>query len=615
MPPKKAKKKKKSKKELQAELERQQEELRKAEEEERKRREEEERRAEEENKRRQEEEHHRRSEEAARLEVEDKSLSQWHAERREQLKRLDTMLHREEEWKKYIACNPRPDPSIEKELTAYITSLTESEHKTLEETMHACQVTEEIVIDLLKVLAEARESADVAKTEWCFDYLKQLRDLVEYKLDAATADVLQHADEHTNSKNEVQTAAATEHLKLGVWANLATKGFRIKTIDFADLKVTTELPKPLALQILGVRCLFTQFDAVSFLHHCRDYPLGGVFRVELLTLPPQPKRVKGWVMRQITSLSSSIQKIPYPSTDSAASTSTHQPVRVSFHLPEHVLMIEEKPRVALWDSRNIRWSEDGVQEVKFDKSTRIVSLQAARLAPMAVVQDRYRDFPYAEWLLKPIGDRKARLTLQGRRFPVVFEILENGIQLISPAAGFEELKSIRGQVMAPGLLLQALFRTGINLLPDDRDADFLIDQNITLKDSEAEERAYLDISIILPVFTVASSKFNQSRNREKALFRIRETIDYTVKDDSEDAADWQSVLYHSNKCSFVSSNDKDDLCDESIPSGDETHAILEICLRDRCSPEAMSRIKETGNIRFQETVRRTLRMLRLLSFC
>ena len=54
-----------------------------------------------------------------------------------------------------------------------------------------------------------------------------------------------------------------------------------------------------------------------------------------------------------------------------------------------------------------------------------------------------------------------------------------------------ELKHIVDQELHPGMLLKALSKSGIHLMPEDSDAER---GGIHLKDKAAEERAILDIS-------------------------------------------------------------------------------------------------------------------------
>lgn len=104
---------------------------------------------------------------------------------------------------------------------------------------------------------------DAATT--ALSHVVAVRELTQQRLDAVTAHLLQHADELQNAKGEVvicaqsPTGTTTQHpqcaaAKLGLWVNLA-KNPRFKTIQIPQLGITAELPKPLALASIAVRCV------------------------------------------------------------------------------------------------------------------------------------------------------------------------------------------------------------------------------------------------------------------------------------------------------------------------------------------------------------------------
>lgn len=57
----------------------------------------------------------------------------------------------------------------------------------------------------------------------------------------------------------------------------------------------------------------------------------------------------------------------------------------------------------------------------------------------------------------------------------------------------------------PGSLLYKLQKSGINLLPEDQDIE---EAELTLKDSEAEDRAIEDIALAVRGFFIKSSKWS-----------------------------------------------------------------------------------------------------------
>jgi cancer susceptibility candidate protein 1 len=90
--------------------------------------------------------------------------------------------------------------------------------------------------------------------------------------------------------------------------------------------------------------------------------------LELLALPPPPKKVRGWTLRQITPLAYSISKLTYPPSvgigvdtpmnllQSVGQNQLAQqgwpPLKVTYSLPSNVV-IRNLPIVAWWDEVTI----------------------------------------------------------------------------------------------------------------------------------------------------------------------------------------------------------------------------------------------------------------------
>lgn len=93
-----------------------------------------------------------------------------------------------------------------------------------------------------------------------------------------------------------------DSIKVGFWGHLQSKGFRAKSIEFPKIQVDLELPKSIALQsighCIGVRALYSSYDGVRG-KDPSHMSVGGVLRVDLLSIPPFSKRVKGWTIRQV----------------------------------------------------------------------------------------------------------------------------------------------------------------------------------------------------------------------------------------------------------------------------------------------------------------------------
>lgn len=84
---------------------------------------------------------------------------------------------------KFLKCDPLPDPSNEKDLTTFITLWKESTDKNIQEAVENCQVAENVVQAINLILSEALSQYDVAKINWCNEYIDQIRQIILDKYD------------------------------------------------------------------------------------------------------------------------------------------------------------------------------------------------------------------------------------------------------------------------------------------------------------------------------------------------------------------------------------------------------------------------------------------------
>eukprot|EP00976_Prorocentrum_cordatum_P045310 914588-Prorocentrum_minimum.AAC.1 len=87
---------------------------------------------------------------------------------------------------------------------------------------------------------------------------------------------------------------------MGLWVNLA-KNPRQRAVEIEELAFQVELPKSLLLASIAVRLLHVHYDHFTPKAKNEYMAVGGVFTVDLLALPPLPKKVKGWTIRQVRS--------------------------------------------------------------------------------------------------------------------------------------------------------------------------------------------------------------------------------------------------------------------------------------------------------------------------
>ena len=177
------------------------------------------------------------------------------------------------------------------------------------------------------------------------------------------------------------------------------------------------------------------------------------------------------------------------------------------------------------------------------------------LTSLAVIQSRTVDLPYKSWSIRPIGKNLALLTLEGQRFSIEIEIGEDWAALYGDVA--PALAHLQGIRMAPGRLLLELRSCGINIMPEDIDAESCYHRTSNAPDAPAsvkvvlkdlEEQLLPDIASIVPACTVASSVWNRHQPSDCIVFRIQETVGWNqAVEATYDISDWFTVKFETER--------------------------------------------------------------------
>ncbi|XP_053934539.1 dynein axonemal intermediate chain 7 isoform X4 [Cuculus canorus] len=104
-------------------------------------------------------------------------------------------------------------------------------------------------------------------------------------------------------------------------------------------------------------------------------PVGGVYHIDALQLPPQVKQIKDWSMVEL--LDVGLEAFPYPTEE--AEDATHTAIKITLRLSDNVMYFED-PVVARWDAAGL-------------------------------LQDAHLNMPYRAWELQPTGVDEALLTV------------------------------------------------------------------------------------------------------------------------------------------------------------------------------------------------------------
>jgi cancer susceptibility candidate protein 1 len=278
-------------------------------------------------------------------------------------------------------------------------------------------------------------------------------------------------------------------------------------------------------------------------------------------------------------------------------------------------------KISIWDKENQKWTDDDIRgDIDFNKQKKELKFQTTRYAPMALLQSRCTDYPYKDWWLRCVSEDKAILTIWTKRLKMTFEITPLCLSLTHTNLETPELDHLKNRVLAPGYLLAELSNSGIHLMPRDEDAQL---GGLEMKARPAEERAILDVACTVDAFHYRRCKWNQGESAENSgvgmdtiVVRIRENLEYDESFAEDYEPDWKQVMWWSNKVSFVEgTKETDSKCTVRIAENQVTHSILrQTLVPEMCSAKALERCSSVSNIEFIDTVKKTLRLTRLLAF-
>ena len=113
--------------------------------------------------------------------------------------------------------------------------------------------------------------------------------------------------------------------------------------------------------------------------------LGGTIEISLISLPEPVESLKGWLIRPVKNVSSTVETLPYPLPGAAVAIVTTPPFTVKYEIPRHII-INDTPTIRWWDGSVSQWSEEGVAEVTFDSETRTISFQTSKIGTFSALQ-------------------------------------------------------------------------------------------------------------------------------------------------------------------------------------------------------------------------------------
>lgn len=491
------------------------------------------------------------------------------------------------EWNKYLACALQPDGTNEPELVSYMdtwkTRMTMSSDGespgSVSQAIAECSLAQGVVYHLEHLAADAFGREDVAKAESYLGFMHEFQVLMQRQIDCVSRYMTHFADEvlvqqqhdelvsedslkplssTTAPPPQPQSSSSSTELKqvgynaepfqmgMGIWMNFITRGFRNKRIDFSPLPIQIDLPKQVASQHLALRVMSTPYNPLTCLSFNsatagpdpmmdKDFVLGDhVFTVDLLQLPPNVRKIKGWTIRynatptpeprpssqqQLQQRSELVERLSYPLEGMSSSM---LPIKIQFQLSSDCIYDEDNLRVGWWDTKTQSWSEEGIHEVKFHMN--VLNFHTTQLSAFGILQERNYYFQnYVSWSIHTtwVDDghtpEAVVCLVNHANLEIRFRVQAGKCQLAA-AAGLDT--STNNCVVSkhpmmlealtqswhsrPGELLEKLRRKGLYLTPTRDGDDVVFDHAAVAKHPELERRLVQDVARVASAYDVSN---------------------------------------------------------------------------------------------------------------
>nr|XP_013802605.1 PREDICTED: protein CASC1 [Apteryx mantelli mantelli] len=334
-------------------------------------------------------------------------------------------------------------------------------------------------------------------------------------------------------------------------------------------------------------------------------PVGGVYHIDVLQLPPRAKEIKSWSMLEV--LDGGLEAYPYPPESEEPEDATHTPVEITLRLPDNDVIYFENPVVARWDPAGQQWRTDGISNIMYKTEEGKVTFEMDAFYTIALLQDAYLNMPYQAWELRPTGTDELLLILTTAFAEVQIQV--KGHQCMLSSVVVEEkdvLSHLTGKWMTPVHLTVVLKKAGINIFPGEYSHKYVC---VNKKAPLAEVRAYQQMALVASAFAFSWSKWNLESGEEQVVLKVSEHL----KTDSVKDEDWSLYMFNGQRAQRLKITEASEAFSEELEGHSEFHSTLYHMLKDFASNEAIDKVQKASFL-FIDTVYQLLLATRVLTY-
>ncbi|XP_026814345.1 axonemal 84 kDa protein-like [Rhopalosiphum maidis] len=279
----------------------------------------------------------------------------------------------------------------------------------------------------------------------------------------------------------------------------------------------------------------------------RYWIIGGAFNVEMWKLPMQPVEFEDGSVGVLIVGPTALQPIDYHEKyepiqlsmgfSSTSSEDEETDVKkqnqealkklalINIKLPENVLWFEN-PKPAMWNEDKKNWTTEHIYDIRFNEEKQTVSFRAGRMGSFGLAVNRYTNFPFQSWEIRPEGGSDGAgviLSVTAATVLIEFAVREDRAAMVQlQNATTVALQEMIGVYHRPDKLIRLLRRGGVNLFPEP-DARHYVDGRRPPKHAVAERHAYRCMAVLSGTHQFAASRWNVHAPSDRMVMQMKET--------------------------------------------------------------------------------------------
>ncbi|NWY43271.1 CASC1 protein, partial [Sylvia atricapilla] len=332
-------------------------------------------------------------------------------------------------------------------------------------------------------------------------------------------------------------------------------------------------------------------------------PLGGVYHIDALQLPPQVQDVGDWSMVELLDVGLEL----YPYSPEEAEDGTQAAVQITLRLPDNVIYFQV-PVVARWDPAGQQWRTDGITNITHEAEEKSITFGMCAFYTVAFLQDAHLNLPYQAWELHPTGVDEGLFTITAVFATIQIQIKDNQCMLSAVVVKEEEVLShITGKWMSPFALRAALKRAGVNIFPAEYSPKYVpVPRKVTLTLPQ------LDRNNLLTHGGLSRCLSSVSQTAQTLAKENRADNEHLTAGAAKDN-DWSLYMFTGEKVQNLKLTETSEAFSEELKEESEFHSTLYHMLKDSASSEAMDKVGRAGFL-FIDSVYQLLLATRVLAY-